>query len=134
MSSFRTLPVLGSFVLAMSAIGCGPGTYPVEGQVVYAKGGQPFPGGRVELELEDAELAKRANASTEIDAEGRFKLQAREGKHRVLILPPMPPPNVKNPQPLAPLHIKHRSYDKSELSITVTRDAKANRVKLEVEK
>ena len=134
MSPLRWFIGVSLIILMACAIGCGPGTYPVDGQVVYADGGQPFPGGRIEIELENADIARRANASADIDAEGRFKLQALEGKHRVLLLPPMPPPNTKSPKPLAPLNARHRSYDHSGLTIDVSRDASKNKVKLEVAK
>ena len=95
-------------------------------------GGQPFPGGRIEMELEHADQLKRVNVSADIDTDGRFKLAALEGKHRVLLLPPMPPVTARKRRPLTPYNDKYRTYENSGLSIEVTRDASKNKVKLTV--
>lgn len=132
MSRLRVSLAVGAMLLLL--VGCGPGIYPVEGEIVYEDGGQPFPGGHIELELEHADPLQRANASVDVDENGRFKLLAREGKHRVLLLPPMPPVTAQKRRPLAPYNDRYRTYENSGLSIEVTRDASKNRVKLTVSK
>lgn len=132
MPTLRIPSAVGAMLLLLA--GCGPGVYPVEGEIVYEDGGQPFPGGHIELELEHADPLKRTNASADIEADGRFKLLAGEGKYRVLLLPPMPPVTAKKRRPLTPYNDKYRTYENSGLSIEVTRDASKNKVKLQVSK
>ncbi len=115
--------------------GCGgPATYEVQGQVVFPNGSS-FGGGRVELELDHPELDKRVNAQGEIAADGTFQLKARQGTHRVIVVPPLgSPTGLENTGAKQLLHPRFRSYQETPLKIEVSADETKNRFKLVVEK
>lgn len=122
--------VLGSCLTG----GCGgPVTFEVQGQVVYSNG-SPFGEGRVEIELDHPDLEKRVNAEAEIAADGTFRLKARPGTHRVIILPPMGSPTGPEKTSAKPLlKPRFRTYQDTPLRIEVSAEESKNRFKLVVE-
>jgi hypothetical protein len=126
----RCAPFSVLLVVLLTAAGCsssGSGIYPVEGVVVYADDGSPATGLKgctVEFEAIGATPdGKKATASGEIDAEGKFRLTTRRandgavaGRHKVLIATPS---SGGHTQPKAPIGKKYESFETSGLEATV---------------
>jgi hypothetical protein len=119
--------------LALLAVGCGGArTYPVHGQVVF-RDGKPVTGAALEIERE-GEGADRINVSAPLDAEGRFALEAREGKYRALLVPVQEARGgVEGSAVVPPFSRRYMAYADSGLGFTVTSDPRKNDVKLTIE-
>ena len=80
----------------VTVVGCGPGTYPVEGQVVFTDGkaARELSGGAVEFR--SLEVQPAVSARGLIRDDGSFSVTTHKpgdgavaGRHRVLITPPI---------------------------------------------
>jgi hypothetical protein len=109
--------------------GCGKGglaTYPVEGKVTF-KDGKPLFGGSVEFQPVGEQKGK-ISARGYISPEGTYRMStfkqhdgAIEGKHRVLVISPLPPGPIDPARPPKSfIHARFQSYDTSGLEYTVT--------------
>ncbi|MBM3997193.1 MAG: hypothetical protein FJ303_24035 [Planctomycetes bacterium] len=112
-------------VLIVTAIGCGPARYPVEGKVVY-ENGEGMPGGGTII-FEPVDTAAKS-ARGNINDDGTFKMGTFaeadgviEGKYRVAIMPTPPRNPNKPPKGYPPIQKKYTHHEKSGLEITVTR-------------
>jgi hypothetical protein len=109
--------------------GCGKGglaTYPVEGTVKF-RDGKPLFGGSVEFQPVGEQKGKISSRGY-ISPEGTFRMGtfkpgdgAIEGKHRVLVISPLPPGALDPTKPPKPfIHPRFQSYDTSGLEFTVS--------------
>jgi hypothetical protein len=121
-------------LLLVGTTGCGSGTYPVRGKVVF-KDGTPLQGGIVVFESLDN---NRVIARGDIAADGTFTLGTKSpgdgalpGEHRVLVSPLLPS-NAKESQGPRPIHRRFESFETSKLVLTVAK--RANDFKIEVER
>lgn len=111
--------------------GCGGGTYPVHGKVVF-KGSQAaateLAGYMITLESKSG----RVSASGVVEPDGTFELSTYKpgdglvaGKHRVALNPPMPLQLVEGPgakpAPPSPIPIKYGAFNTSGLEVAVER-------------
>jgi hypothetical protein len=110
-------------------MGCGgKRTYQVAGKVTF-KDGTPLNGGQVVFEPVDKDA--KIGARGQIQADGTFRMGTyrdddgvSEGKHKVLVVPPLPP-ILDERRPAPPiLHPRFQKFDSSGLEYTVTRDNK----------
>ncbi|HEV3204022.1 MAG TPA: hypothetical protein VGY77_06555 [Gemmataceae bacterium] len=117
------LAVIGLPLLVV--IGCGgKKLYPVEGKVVFPDG-TPMIGGWVEFEPMDGKA--NVSAKGQIQKDGTFRLGtnregdgAIEGRHRILIVPPLPP-RLEERGALKPLIAQRfQRFETSGLEFTVT--------------
>ena len=129
------LPLAAMLLLA----GCDSGrpVYPVHGRVVF-EDGTPMVDGTVEFESIEDERT-RVNASGEIQPDGSFTLTTREpgdgaveGKHRAIVVPPLPVDTATGRAARSPIHPKYRSYETSGLVFEVSPGE--NHLTIEVEK
>jgi hypothetical protein len=124
-------------LLLIGVAGCGGRRlYPVRGKVVY-KDETPLRGGLVVFEAVDP--AAKVSASGPIQADGTFRLGtdkegdgAVAGRHRVLVVPPLPPKLEERNPPPPPIHPRFRNFDTSKLEFTVVPGK--NEFKIVVEK
>ena len=144
-AAFSRRPLLALTAVALLAVGCGSNrTYPAGGKVVFKEDGQPLTGGRVEFELETADVKARVSACGDIQSDGTFRLGtfkpgdgAVEGWHRVIVLAPFAGGDLDRlptPRASAVLHERFADYQTSGLRFSVTRDAKKNDFVIEVER
>ncbi|UUO05700.1 hypothetical protein M4951_20275 [Blastopirellula sp. J2-11] len=86
------LLAVGCIAILSISVGCGNGTYPVHGSIVYPDGtpAKELSGGAVELDSLEQDVSARGS----IDDQGKFVISTFEaedgalpGKHRVLIVP-----------------------------------------------
>jgi hypothetical protein len=122
--SRRWLGLAGAALALIGSAGCGAKTQPVQGKVVF-KDRTPLTGGLVLFE--PAEGTARACARGDIQPDGTFRLStyakddgALEGRHRVLVAPPLP----DNPRDLGKalvIHPRYEQFETSKLEFTVTR-------------
>ncbi|MBA3481748.1 MAG: hypothetical protein H0T51_08030 [Pirellulales bacterium] len=113
-------------------------TYPVEGRVTFADG-QPLPGGTVEFQpvaqRDESEAEKGsppdvASSRGVIQEDGTYKIStfkpedgATEGKHRVLVIPGLPPGPINPMSPAKPvIHHRFQRFETSGLEFTVKPD------------
>jgi hypothetical protein len=110
-------------LLLIGVAGCGGRRlHPVRGKVVY-KDQTPLTGGLVVFEAVDP--AARVSADGPIQADGTFRLRTDQagdgavaGRHRVLVVPPVPP-KLQERNPPTPIHPRFQHFDTSELEFTV---------------
>jgi hypothetical protein len=125
----RRLPGWTVAALALAAAaGCGKGTYPVQGKVIFKDGSpiDPLVGGQVVFEPVD-KTAKHGSRG-EIQPGGSFHLGtfknddgAFPGDYRALVIPPPPPPRKdekRRPKPV--IDPRYESLKDSPLKFTVT--------------
>jgi len=130
MNQIRPIPWHGiSITLTLLTLigvsGCGGRKlYPVQGRVIFPDG-SPLTGGWVVFE--PVEPAANVSARGQIQTDGTFLLGtlrdndgAVAGRHRALVVPPLPPKlDERNPPP-PPIHARFRNFDTSELEFVVT--------------
>jgi hypothetical protein len=110
-------------LLLIGVAGCGGRRlYPVQGKVVF-QDGTPLTGGLVVFEAVDP--AAKVCASGPIRDDGTFRLGtdkegdgAVAGRHRVLVVPPVPP-KLQERNPPTPIHPRFQHFDTSKLEFTV---------------
>ena len=108
--------------------------------------GSPLPGGWIEFQVSGDATAGTARAK--IQPDGTFRLGTYEdadgafqGKHQVMVMPPVPPYRnpERNPRPVADdsrypkINSRYRSFATSELEYTVTDDAAQNQFEIQLE-
>jgi hypothetical protein len=126
---------------ALVVAGCGGGSYPVQGEVLWSDGtpATELAGGFVGFSSEAAKLSARG----EINPDGSFSLSSLRkddglppGVYQVIVAPPEPSategPAAQPVQGRRLLPTKYQSYQNSGLEITV--EPKRNQVKLKLEK
>ncbi|EAQ78673.1 hypothetical protein [Blastopirellula marina] len=108
-------------ILGVTA-GCGNGTYPVHGSIVYPDGApaRELRGGAVEFDSLEQDVSARGS----IDDEGKFVISTFEaedgalpGKHRVLIVPRQATGDERVGKVI---EAKFQSYETSGLELEVT--------------
>ena len=120
------------FLAILLLSGCGDGVtlYPAKGTSLL-QNGQPVTQGTIECESVDN--PKKLNASASIQKDGSFELEtmgkkgAVAGKHKVTLIEP--PGNSDLPldkQPKPQFSVTYRSYDTSDLLITINPDNNNN--------
>lgn len=123
-------------VLALALTGCGKGTYPAEGNVVYGDGSavKALAGGQVEL-LPDSPGAPSPRGG--IQADGSFKLGtfgptdgALPGKYKVILTPPPQVGFDQRPKPA--IDARYQSVETSGLTATI--EPRPNTITLTVER
>jgi hypothetical protein len=121
---WRGLSITLTLAILVGASGCGgPRLYPVQGRVLFPDG-TPLKGGWVVFE--PVEATDDVSARGRIQSDGTFRLGtvrdddgAVAGRHRVLVVPPLPPKlDERNPPP-PPIHARFRSFDTSNLAFVV---------------
>jgi hypothetical protein len=111
--------------------GCGKGglaTYPVEGRVSFPDG-KPLHGGTVEFQPVGEQKGK-ISARGRIQPDGTYQMSTFaeadgtiEGKHRVLVMSPLPPGHLDPAFPPRPIiNPRFQRYDTSMLEYTVKSD------------
>lgn len=129
----RRLLMALALALCPGFLGCGgPRHYPVEGVVVLPDG-KPLSGGVLGMERKASEPKDRLNFMAEIDAEGRFRLMAREGEYRVL-LGPLQEGTAADYERKNAVAAIYTAYETSPLTIVVTSEPERNQVRLELKK
>jgi hypothetical protein len=122
---WRGIPIALTLLTLVAASGCGGRkVYPVQGRVIFPDG-TPLTGGLVVFE--PVEPAADVSARGHIQADGTFRLGtyghddgAIAGRHRALVVPPLPAKlDERNPPP-PPIHARFRSFDTSQLEFLVT--------------
>jgi hypothetical protein len=117
-------------------IGCGgKKLYPVEGKVVFPDG-TPLTGGWVEFE--PVEGKANVSAKGQIQKDGTYRLGtnqegdgAIEGRHRILIVPPLPPRLEERGASKPLIAQRFQSFETSGLEFTVTRGKNLCPIKVE---
>jgi hypothetical protein len=121
--------------------GCGSGSYPVRGQVVWSDGSpaKELAGGTVSFESQAADISARGD----IAPDATFSLSSLKkddglppGTYQVLVAPPDPDVSEDKNSPAVQgrrmIPAKYQSYESSGMEVTV--EAKQNDVTLTVEK
>jgi hypothetical protein len=121
--------VLASTLVLTLALGCGgKRTYQVVGRVTF-KDGTPLTGGQVVFEPVDKEAT--VGARGQVQPDGTFRMGTYrdddgviEGRHKVLVVPPLP--RILDERRPAPpiIHPRFQKFETSGLEYTVTRDNK----------
>jgi hypothetical protein len=122
-----------SWFIVLTA-GCGSGNqFPVSGKVVH-KDGTPITAGMVVFEP----LNQKISARGEIKSDGTFQIGthgnndgAMEGEYKVVIAPPPLPEEGKRFR--APISQKYQSLETTPLKFTVTKDARKNKLNINLD-
>jgi len=124
----------GLFAISLCiCLGCssnGPQTYPVTGHVKY-KDGKPLVAATVEFQSAGGGVdGKSISARGVTQSDGAYEIStfapgdgAIAGKHRVLVISPLPPGEINPNKPPKPfIHPRFQRYDSSGLEYTVDPD------------
>ena len=121
-----------SFLTMIMLSGCGDGVtlYPAKGTILL-ENGNPVTQGTIECESVDNPT--KLNASASIQKDGSFELETMgkkgivAGKHKVTLIEPAGNSDLPlNQQPKPQFNTKYRSYDTSDLTITISPNATNN--------
>ena len=115
-------------MLFVGLAGCGSGLYQVKGRVVYKDGSDAsvLAGGKVLFDPADA-TTEKTSARGEIQQDGSFEMSTyqsgdgvKPGKYRVMVAPPPFFAKRRGQERPRLLDERLRSFETSELEITVT--------------